>query len=144
MIDFAPLVPELLVRDLAASRRFYCDLLGFQVLYERPEDDFVYLEIAGAQIMLEQFEEGEDFWITGPMTPPFGRGINFEIGVPALAPLLGSLKAADWPLFRPAEERWYRRDNLQVGQRQFLVQDPDGYLLRFAESLGERTDPAGR
>jgi hypothetical protein len=24
------------------------------------------------------------------------------------------------------------------GQRQFLVQDPDGYLLRFAEPLGER------
>jgi len=138
MTDFAPLVPELLVRDLAASRRFYCDLLGFQVLYERPEDGFVYLEIAGAQIMLEQFEEGEDYWITGPMTPPFGRGINFEIGVPLLEPLLHGLRSADWPLFRPPEERWYRRDEVQVGQRQFLVQDPDGYLLRFAEDLGER------
>jgi hypothetical protein len=36
------------------------------------------------------------------------------------------------------EEKWYRKDNHGVGSRQFLVQDPDGYLLRFSENLGER------
>ncbi len=138
MSDYAPLVPELLVRELAASRRFYCELLGFGLLYERPEEGFLYLDLEGAQIMLEEFEEGGDYWLTGAMEPPFGRGINFEIGVSALAPLLERLEAAAWPLFRPAEERWYRRGAQDVGQRQFLVQDPDGYLLRFAEDLGTR------
>jgi len=38
-------------------------------------------------------------------------------------------------------ERWYRRDNTAVGQRQFLVMDPDGYLLRFAQSLGTTPFP---
>jgi hypothetical protein len=42
------------------------------------------------------------------------------------------------PLFVPLEERWYRRDDVLLGNRQFLVQDPDGYLLRFFEDLGER------
>ena len=36
------------------------------------------------------------------------------------------------------EEKWYRRDGFEVGNRQILVQDPDGYLLRFTEDLGER------
>ncbi len=138
-MDFAQLVPELLVADIVASRRFYCEILGFDVAYERPENKFLYLDREGAQIMLAQLAEepGED-WLTGPLQPPFGRGIHLEIGVSALDPMLERLKAAAWQLFRPPEEQWYRKDQGEVGQRQFLVQDPDGYLLRFAEDLGER------
>ena len=32
----------------------------------------------------------------------------------------------------------YRQDNKLLGNREFLVQDPDGYLLRFSEYLGEK------
>ena len=47
------LVSELLVDDLAASHRFWTDVLGFAVAYQRPENKFVYLERPeGAQIML--------------------------------------------------------------------------------------------
>jgi hypothetical protein len=28
-----------------------------------------------------------------------------------------------------------------IGVRQLLVQDPDGYLLRFAQAIGERPAP---
>ncbi len=37
-----------------------------------------------------------------------------------------------------SEEKWYRADKIEVGQRQFLVMDPDGYLLRLVMDLGER------
>jgi hypothetical protein len=86
--------------------------------------------------MLE--ERGPTSWLTAELTPPLGRGIHFEIGVRTLAPLLESLAHARWPLWREPEARWYRVDHAEHGQRQFLVQDPDGYLLRFAESLGQR------
>ena len=55
-----------------------------------------------------------------------------------VAPLLSALKAADWPLFRDVHDAWYRAGNDEGGNRQFLVQDPDGYLLRFAQDLGRR------
>jgi hypothetical protein len=42
----------------------------------------------------------------------------------------------------PIEERWYRRDQMETGNRQFVVADPDGYLLRFFSDLGRR--PASR
>ncbi len=121
MTEFVLLVPELVVTDLLASRRFYCQILGFDVAFERSEDGFLYLDLEGAQIMLEEFEEGTDHWLTGPLRQPFGRGINFEIGVSALNPLLERLQAAAWPLFRPPEEQWCRKDASEVGQRQFLV-----------------------
>jgi len=38
----------------------------------------------------------------------------------------------------PVEDKWYRRDDSEVGQRQFVVADPDGYLLRLAQPPGRR------
>lgn len=37
-ISFNSLIPELSVTDIEASRRFYVDILGFVICYERPED----------------------------------------------------------------------------------------------------------
>jgi hypothetical protein len=49
---FARLVPELDVFDLAHSKTFWCDILGFQIGYQRPENLFMYIELQGAQFML--------------------------------------------------------------------------------------------
>jgi catechol 2,3-dioxygenase-like lactoylglutathione lyase family enzyme len=133
---FAPLVPELLVTDIAVSLRFWCGLCGFTVAYDRPEDRFAYLDRAGAQVMLEEQGRGRN-WITGPLAAPLGRGINFQIGVAAIAPILAALSAANWPLFMAAERKWYRTASGSTGVHQFLVQDPDGYLIRFSERIYE-------
>ncbi|KQO41106.1 bleomycin resistance protein [Methylobacterium sp. Leaf85] len=132
---FSLLVPELDVHDLAASLAFWCGTLGFTVAYSRPENGFAYLERGGAQAMLNVANGN---WRTGALEPPLSRGINLQIAVDAVDPILAALDSASWPLFRPAHEAWYRVGEVEVGVRQFLVQDPDGYLLRFAESLGRR------
>ena len=134
--DWAQVVPELNVTDIGASLRFWCDLLGFAVLFDRPEEGFAYLSRDGAEVMLEQLNTTS--WHVGEMVRPFGRGINLQIDVSAIQPMLDALAAANWPLYLPPKERWYRAGDKENGQRQFLVQDPDGYLLRFAESLGQR------
>ena len=36
------------------------------------------------------------------------------------------------------EENWYRQDDKLLGNKEFLVQDPDGYLIRFSQDLGEK------
>jgi catechol 2,3-dioxygenase-like lactoylglutathione lyase family enzyme len=134
--DWAPLAPELYVVDIERSLQFWCELLGFRALYRRPEAGFAYLERERAQVMLEQ--NGSESWSVGEMVNPFGRGINLQIATSSLQPMLDRLAAAAWPLFATPTARWYRTGDSESGQRQFLVQDPDGYLLRFAESLGQR------
>lgn len=134
-MKWARLVPELLCSDTGRSIAFYRDVLGFEILYDRPEEGFTYMNLGGAQIMLEK---ESDYWFTGKLEKPYGRGINFEIGVDDVAALCRRVKAAGVTLFREMDERWYRRDDQEVGNRQFLVQDPDGYLLRFAQDLGTR------
>ncbi len=131
------LVPEFEVSESATSLDFYVRILGFEVLYDRPEQGFSYLGLGTAQIMLQPRSR----WPTGTLEKPFGRGINFQIAIPDLGALLARLEAAGWPLFLAPEERWYRRRDDYVGVKQFLVQDPDGYLLRFSQRLGLRSEP---
>jgi catechol 2,3-dioxygenase-like lactoylglutathione lyase family enzyme len=138
MLLRASLVPELTVTDLASSLNFWVDLIGFRVAYDRPEQAFAYLDLDGSQVMLDQISLTGRHWSTGELRPPFGRGINFQIQVPAVEPIITRLEAAQWPLFKATEDAWYRLGDVELGQRQFLVQDPDGYLLRLGAALGER------
>ncbi|KCB26049.1 bleomycin resistance protein [Bordetella hinzii] len=133
----ARMVPELLVSDLSRSLAFWMDLCGFEIAYRREAEGFVYLDLGGAQFMLEEVRGGDN-WITADLQAPRGRGINFEIKVASIEPMLARLARAGWPLYREPQERWYRSNAVEVGVRQFLVQDPDGYLLRFSAWIGDR------
>ena len=55
-------------------------MLGFTALYARPEERFAFLEREGAQIMIEQTVDPARTWLTGELTAPYGRGVNFQIG----------------------------------------------------------------
>jgi catechol 2,3-dioxygenase-like lactoylglutathione lyase family enzyme len=91
--------------------------------------------------MLDQPADPGRTWLAAPLEPPYGRGVNFQIQVAAIDPLHAAVLAAGAPLLVPPEERWYRRGDRLLGQRQFVVRDPDGYLLRFCEDLGSRPAP---
>lgn len=134
------LVPELLVDDLAASLAFWVGLCGFDVSYDRPDDGFAYLTSGTAHVMLEQAGVGRN-WIPAPLERPLGRGVNFQVNVPSIDPLIDRLAAHGWPLFLPPEVKWYRTGATEVGLDQFLVQDPDGYLLRFSARLSPAATP---
>lgn len=129
-------MPELSVADLEASKTFWCGLIGFSVRSERPEERFAYLVLGRAHVMLDQIGRGS--WRTGELEAPLGRGINLEIQVPDLDAVADRLRGAGWPLFREPQEAWYRVGGIEVGVRELLVQDPDGYLLRPQMEIGER------
>ena len=131
------LVPELLVTDLDRSLAFWRDLCGFEVAYDRPEERFAYLTLGSAHLMLEEIGDGRH-WMTGPLDAPFGRGINFQISVPDAESLSHSIQAARVEFYLPLETTWYRVGDEEAGVQQFLVTDPDGYLVRFQSSLGRR------
>jgi len=75
---------------------------------------------------------------TVPLERPFGRGVNLQIRVSDADGLLARLRVAGHRPLVDMEERWYRAGDRELGNRQFVVADPDGYLLRFFTDLGER------
>jgi catechol 2,3-dioxygenase-like lactoylglutathione lyase family enzyme len=132
----ARLVPELCCSDFARSLAFYTEVLGFTVRYQRPEERFAYLDRAGASIMIEQ-SVGRAF-LAAPLEYPYGRGINFQIEVADVNEFYARVIDAGCSIYLSLEEKWYRRGTEEGGNHQFIVLDPDGYLLRFAQYLGAR------
>jgi catechol 2,3-dioxygenase-like lactoylglutathione lyase family enzyme len=135
--DEPALVPELLVTNVRASMEFWCGVCGFSVRYSRPDEGFAYLTLGTAHVMLEEAGVGRN-WVTAPLERPLGRGVNFQIGVPSIGPVIAALDAAGVDLLMAPETKWYRVDDDEVGVEQLVVQDPDGYLLRFQSPLARR------
>ena len=135
-------VPECAVIDWQRTREFYVNSLGFSVAYERPEDGFSYLILGDIEIMIDQIGLGRDFDDAyTPKSAPFGRGVNLQLRVPDVVTLHDRVTSRGISIVRPLEDRWYRTGDRESGNRQFVIADPDGYLLRFYQDLGER-DPA--
>ena len=133
------IVPELICSDLDKSLAFYVGLLGFRILYDRPEDRFAYLDRGGAELMLEQPHAQDRLWPRAPLENPYGRGMNLQVRVEDVEALYVKVLAAGLPIFLPLEDRWYRRDDAEIGVRQFVVQDPDGYLIRLQQRFATRS-----
>lgn len=129
------LIPELAVHDLDVSLRFYLDVIGFEMVYSRPEEGFAFLQLSDSQLMLDQIDLGRT-WRTASFDHPLGRGVNFQIRVDGVQTVTDRLAAAGLEPYMATETKWYRVGDEQQGQRQVLIQDPDGYLLRLFETLG--------
>lgn len=134
-MEWNQILPEFDVFDLADSLHFYIDLIGFHIEYERIEDKFVFLQFENVQIMLQQIDTENNKWETGRLEYPLGRGINFQIDVTNIDEIYNRLKKASYTIFVEMEEHWYRKDKILMGCKEFLVQDPNGYLLRFSQDL---------
>lgn len=129
-------IPELSVTNIDKSLSFY-KTIGFKVEYERPENKFVFISMGEIQFMLQEISDN-DKWSIAPLSYPFGNGINFQLEVDDVNKIYNSLKDSNYEIAFEIEENWYRQDNKLLGNKEFLVKDPDGYLLRFSEDLGEK------
>jgi hypothetical protein len=90
--------------------------------------------------MIQELKEQDDEeFMTGKLEYPFGRGINFQIDTNDVGKLSDNLKKENYPLRQDMQDNWYTVGEIQRGKKEILVQDPDGYLLRFSQDIGEKS-----
>ena len=135
-LEFNKSIPELSVTNLENSLKFY-KTIGFKIEYDRPENKFVFISLGKIQFMLQEISNN-DKWNVMELTYPFGNGINFQLEVNNVNEIYKNLKDNNYKITFEIEENWYRQGNRLLGNKEFLIQDPDGYLLRFFEDLGEK------
>ena len=99
------------------------------------------LERQGSRIMLDEIVKptmsGSRTWLAAPLEFPFGRGVNLQIKTTAVDALYEHVQTTGARIFLPIENKWYRANDVEIGQRQFIVLDLDGYMLRFVEELDQ-------
>ena len=127
-MDFNKMIPELSVFDIEQTKRFYNDL-GFKIEYERPEEKFVFMSFQDSQFMFEQIHDNG--WNIGELIYPLGRGINFSIAVDDIEGLYKLVKTLNIEIYRELNRSIYQVNGTEETQTEFLIQDPNGYLLRF-------------
>lgn len=129
------MIPEFDVFNLKESLHFYVDLIGFHIEYDREEEKFAFLQLEDVQFMIQEIDFENNKWGTGKLEYPLGIGLNFQIDVTNIDDIYNRLKENDYKIFVEMEDHWYRKDNILMGCREFLVQDPNGYVLRFSQDL---------
>ena len=135
-MKFNCLIPELRVFDIKKSKQFYTDILGFNIEYSR--EDFAMLVLGDCQIMLQQLSlpSQKGSWnVTDEMVCPLGRGINLQIIFPDISKVYYSLKKHKTKIFIDLIVRVYKEKVVNSHVLEILVQDPDGYLLRFQQDV---------
>lgn len=145
--NWAALTPELLVEDFQISHDCWCHAFGFEIAYQRADEKFAYLERPeGAQIMISQ-RHTNGKWELGDMRHPLGQGVMFQINVSNIDELHQNILAHGLALYDGARdaqdlenprEVWRKHGDREGGARELFVLDPNGYLIMFSQSLGER------
>lgn len=137
-MNFNCLIPELRVFDLEKSKKFYTEILGFEIEYAR--NDFAMLVLDNCQIMLQQLTlpSTKGSWnVSNDMKYPLGRGVNFQIILPDISIVYNSLKQQNIEIFIDLLVSDYQENDITNHVLEFLVQDPDGYLLRFQQDIAD-------
>ena len=127
-MDFNNLIPELSVFDILQTKNFYKEL-GFKIEYERQKEKFIFMSFQDSQFMFEQIHDAG--WNTGELTYPLGRGVNFSIAVDDIENLYTLVKSKKLEIYKKLTKSVYLVNGIEEIQMEFLIQDPNGYLLRF-------------
>ncbi len=131
------LVPELWCSDFEYSMAFYTQKLGFKIAQQRKDEHHAYLTFQGSQIMIAhwEFDGSWEPWLPKPLEKPLGRGINFHFMINGVQHLYQHVTSRGVVPFLDIYDADTWRTNCIDTRRQFMVSDPDGYLLRFSETI---------
>lgn len=128
-VVFTSITPNLIVRDITRSTRFYCDVLGFAIRQTVPDTApfaFVWLERDQAKVFLNVPESASDD-LPVMAKRAFG-GTNTMFVVVEAVDALHDAVARHTPVVMSLRTQPY-------GMREFAVEDPDGHLITFAERV---------
>jgi len=125
--ELKKLTPNLIVSDVARSVAFYRDLLGFAVAATVPDEApyvFASVQSGSVEIFLNAPEPAVAEY-PAFKDRPIGGTLTLFIEVVDIARVHASLKGSV-RIVMPLEHKWY-------GVTEFAFEDPDGYVITFAE-----------
>jgi len=130
MPHFSKLTPNLLVSSVERSLAFYVDTLGFSrgmTVPDQPPLVFASVTNGGVEIFLNDAAVAAKEYPAFAGRPLGATGTMFieTTGVDALHDRL----KASAKIVMPLVTQFY-------GMREFAIEDPDGYVITFAERVG--------
>jgi lactoylglutathione lyase len=129
------LTPNLVVRDVEASLRFYEGVLGCtRGLLVPDKAPFIFASVKSGEVEIF-LNELENVIKEHPAMKgkPLASISSIFIEVDGIEALLKRVESQRTKLIMPLTEQWY-------GMREFTVADPDGHLIVFAEPIAKKPE----
>jgi uncharacterized glyoxalase superfamily protein PhnB len=136
-MKFSDVTPNLVVSNVERSLAFYRDVLGFAVTATVPDSGpfaFAWMQRDGVNVFLNSHDSVEEH--AGLASRPIGGTATLFIVLEAddVAAGVDALFASVSPrakVMMPMKDQFY-------GMREFGIEDPDGYVIFFAQRIGPR------
>jgi len=128
-VTYKKLTPNLLVANVERSLAFYEGVLGFERGFTVPEQSpFVFASVTGGPVEIF-FNDAAGAIKEYPAFggKPIGATGTMYIELEGVDALLDRLKPTV-PIVMPLVTQFY-------GMREFAIEDPDGYVITFAERV---------
>ena len=119
MVAIARLIPNICSQNLAASRDFYVNLLGFEITF----DSDWYVQVASptnAKIELGFIQQDHELIPTTFQAAP--QGSYLTLVVDDVDTVYATAQSLGLEVLQPPKDEFY-------GQRRMLITDPNGLLL---------------
>src|SRR3954465_1347388 len=133
-MNFTDTTPNLLVADIDRSTAFYRDRLGFSIVTTVPEQGpfvFVWVQRGGVNVFLNARGPAEEELPIWRGRGAGGLSMFMMVEAPSTADGIDALFASldgHAPVVMPLKNQFY-------GMREFGIEDPDGYVIFFAQQL---------
>jgi uncharacterized glyoxalase superfamily protein PhnB len=129
-MNFKKLTPNLVVPNVEASLNFYRTVLGFQpgmTVPDQPPYVFASVTSGGVEIFFnDQKAVAEEYPALG--AKPIGGSLTLFIEVEGIEDLFKTVQQHKVKITMPLKDQFY-------GMREFAMQDPDGWIITFAERI---------
>jgi len=124
------LTPNLIVRNVEASLKFYCEVLGLEAGMTVPEQaPFVFGSVTNGTVEVF-FNDQKIVAAEYPkLADPIGASLTLYMEVDSLDAVLERVKKAGAKISMPVVEQFY-------GMKEFAFEDSDGYTITIAQRMG--------
>jgi uncharacterized glyoxalase superfamily protein PhnB len=123
------LTPNLIVRSVESSLKFYRDVLGLETAMTVPEQaPFVFASVANGAVEVF-FNDQKVVAAEYPkLAATIGASLTLYLEVDSLEAVLERVKKAGAKISMPVTEQFY-------GMKEFAFEDQDGYTITIAERI---------
>jgi len=123
------LTPNLVVHDVAASLKFYREILGLETGFTVPENaPFVFGSVTNGAVEVFFNEKNTVAKEYPKLAQSIGGSLTLYMEVSDLKAVLARVEKAGAKITMPVAEQFY-------GMREFAFEDVDGYTITIAEKM---------
>ncbi len=124
------LTPNLVVRNVEASLKFYREVLGLEVAITVPEQSpYVFASVSNGVVEIF-FNDQKIVAAEYPkLAANIGASLTLYMEVDSLQAVLDRVQKAGTKISMPVTEQFY-------GMKEFAFEDADGYTITIAQKVG--------